>query len=413
MEGEGQVRDIFKSDITIKIGAVLIAILFWVYVYNNSNPFTSRTFSNIPLKIENEAFLADNGYIIKNKYKSSIDITIRGRQDAVNNVQSGDFEAILDFSKIKSLDDKTLAIDGPYCNQKDVVIESPQSPTIDIQLARKVSNSFTVQLVNNITMKPGYKILKTTVNPDKITINDEEDLIKSIASIKAVLDTNNLDRSLSEQVVCRVYNGDGKEINGISRSLNVDVSVEVAKEVPVTLVTKGKPSADFIETMRQVTPQTVLITGPADQLAKITDIKTEPLDIENLSRNLNAAPVIKLPAGIKFASTPQDIAVSITVEKLAVKDFNVSGSDIQIANPIADGTLKYEILTGNVPLQLKGRISDLDAINVASLLPSVDVGTLTEGTHKQPLSIVLPDQVKLLQDAFVEVKVTKAENPPG
>ena len=412
MEGEGQVRDIFKKDITIKISAVLIAILFWLYVYNYSNPFTTTTFRNIPLKIENQAFLTDNGYIIKNNYKSSIDITIRGRQDAIDKVRSTDFEAVLDFSQIKSLSDTSIKISYPYCSQKDVVIESFQPGTIDIQLARNKSNNFPVELVNDITMKPGYKLLKTVMNPDTITIVNEEALIDSVGSIKAVLDIKDLDRNVVKKVDCKVYNKDGKEITGMSRNLSVEVSVEVAKEVPVTIVTKGKPAADYVETLRLVTPDKVLITGAPELLAHIVDLKTEPIDIDNIKQNLTVTPVIKLPQGIKFAETQKDIIVSMTIEKLSLKDMSVSINDIRLINTSVDGSLNYEILTESIPLQLKGRISDLDGIRLDTMVPSLDAAGLTEGTHKLPLSIILPSQVKLMQDAFVEVKVVKSEKPP-
>lgn len=411
MEGEGQVRDIFKKDITIKIGAVLIAILFWLYVYNSSNPFTTTTFRNIPLKIENEAFVTDNGYIIKNKYRSSIDITIRGRQDAIDKVRSSDFEATLDFSQIKSLNDVTLKIDGPFCTQKDVVIESFQPGYIDIQLARNKSGSFPIELVNNITMKPGYKLLRTSLNPEAITIVNEEAIIDSVGSIKAVLDIKDLDRNTVRKVNCKVYNKEGKEITAMSGNLSVEVSVEVAKEVPVTIVTKGKPAADYVETSRLVTPDRVLITGSQDQLAKITDLRTEPIDIENIKQDMDITPEIKLPAGVKFAEQQKEVTVSITVEKLGVRDMSVSKNDVRLLNAAGDGSLNYEILTENTTLQIKGRTADLNGVSLESLLPGIDVAELAEGTHKVPLNITLPSQVKLMQDVFVEVKVAKSEKP--
>lgn len=406
-------RDIFKKDITIKIGSVLIAILFWLWVYNNSNPFTSTTFRNIPLKIENEDFLTDNGYIVKNKYRSTIDITIRGRQEAIDKVRSTDFEATLDFSQIKSLSDTSLKIEGPFCTQKDVVIESFQPGTIDIQLARNKSNNFPVDLVNNITMKPGYKLLRTVLKPDNITIVNEEAVIDSVGSIRAVLDIKDLDRNITRKVDCRVYNKEDKEITGMSGNLSVEVSVEVAKEVPVILVTKGKPADDFIETLRLVTPEKVLITGPYEQLSRINELKTEPIDIDNIKQNFSATPVIKLPEGIKFAEEEKAITASITVEKLALKDLSISKSDLRLINAPGDGLLNYEILTQSASIQLKGRMSELSGISLESLLPGLDVAGLAEGTHKLPLNIMLPSQIKLVQDAVFEVKVSKAEKPPA
>jgi YbbR domain-containing protein len=214
-------------------------------------------------------------------------------------------------------------------------------------------------------------------------------------------------------VDCRVYNKEDKEITGMSGNLSVEVSVEVAKEVPVILVTKGKPADDFIETLRLVTPEKVLITGPYEQLSRINELKTEPIDIDNIKQNFSATPVIKLPEGIKFAEEEKAITASITVEKLALKDLSISKSDLRLINAPGDGLLNYEILTQSASIQLKGRMSELSGISLESLLPGLDVAGLAEGTHKLPLNIMLPSQIKLVQDAVFEVKVSKAEKPPA
>lgn len=415
MEGEAQVnvREIFTKDITMKIGAVVIAILFWLYVYNNANPYTTRIFQNVPVKIENENFLDDNDYIIKNNYRTSIDITIRGRQEAVNRVKISDFEATLDFSQIKSVNDRTLAITDIGCSRKDVEIELVQPPFVDIQLSRYKTNSFPVEVVDNITMKSGYKLLSITPNPANLSLVYEESLINSVGSVKAVLDIKDLDRNVVRSVECKVYSKDGKVITEMSRNLKVDVAVEVAKEVPVTLVTKGKPAADFVEILRTVTPEKVLITGPPEQLSKIIDLKTEPVDIDNIAQNFTAAPVIILPEGVKLADSKAAVAVSITVEKLVQKELAVPKGGIRILNPSSDGLLAYEILTDGSLLQLKGRSSDLNGVTLDGMQPGVDVAGLAEGTHKLPLNITLPPQVKLMQDVLVEVKVTKIETSPS
>jgi len=407
VEGEIQMKDLFKKDIAIKIVAVMIAILFWLYVYNTTNPYVPMTFTNIPLKVENENYLDDNGYIIKNKYKTSIDITIRGRQDAINKVRASDFEASLDFSQIKSVNDKSLKITGPICSQKDVKIESFSPESIDIQLARNKSNTFPVELVSNIILKPGYKILKTTLEPASIPIVTEEALIDSVSSIKAYLNAKDVDSDISMKLNCKVYNKEGKEIIALGKDLSVNVLIEVAKEVPITIVTKGKPATDYVQIAALVSPGMALLIGSADALSKVSDIKTEQVDIEGLKQNLAVAVALKLPDGIKLANTPKEVAVNISIEKLATKDITFASIDINMPGKVNDGSLNYEIRGNNVIVQLKGRLTDLNAVKIDTLNPNVDVSGLGEGIHKLVLNINLPSQVKLIQDAYVEVKISK------
>ncbi len=411
MEGEIQVNDLFKKDITVKVISVLIAVIFWLYVSNSSNPFTTKTFS-IPVKIENEAYLNQSGYIIKNKYRTSIDVTVRGRQEAIDKVRTTDFEASLDFSQIKSVNDKTLKITGPVCTQKDIHILSSNPPGIDVQLARNKNGTFPVELKSNVTMKPGYVLINTSITPDSQSFLAEESIIDSVGTVKANLDLKNLDRDTTQTVGCKVYNKDGNEISSLSTGLKVNVKLEVAKEVPVSLVTRGRLATDYVETLRVIEPLKILLSGPADALSKLNDIKTEQIDIDKIKGNFTATVPLVVPEGMKLVNSPKEIMVNINVEKLVVRDIELLQKDISILNGINDGSMNYEIKTEKLTIKIKGRQPDVDAIKVSDLMSAVDVSNLTEGMHNLPLNINLPLQVKLMTQANVEVKVAKAPVAP-
>ncbi|HEX2944536.1 MAG TPA: CdaR family protein [Clostridia bacterium] len=408
----------FRKDLKIKIISVLLAIFFWVYVSNLNNPFVSQTFYNIPITIENPNYPEQNGFTIKNSLRTYVDITIRGRQDAVSKVRATDFQVTLDFSQIKSVSDKKLKLSEPICTQKDVVIESYNPQYIDIQLDRNKSSVFPVDLKPNITMKEGYVLVGTTVTPDPMPINGEESLIDTIGTVKASFDIKDLDRDATKQAQCIVYDKNGKEIKSLSNVFKVTVKLEVAKQIPVSLVTRGRLASDYVETLRVIDPVNVLVTGPVDTLANMKDIKTEQVDIDKLSSNLTTKASLVLPEGVKLVSPTKDITVNISVEKLITKDITLTNSEISILNANNDGTLVYKISPESVLLQFKGRQSDLQAIGTDMLRPAVDVSSLMEGTHRLPLNISLPSQAKLVKPVEIEVRIEKvsqtnpAENPP-
>jgi YbbR domain-containing protein len=213
MEGKSQVSNWFRKDLKIKIVSVLLAIFFWIYVSNLNNPFVSQTFYNIPITIENPNYPEQNGFTIKNSLRTYVDITIRGRQDAVSKVRATDFQATLDFSQIKSVNDTKMELSEPICTQKDVVIESYSPQTIDLQLYRTKSGSFPVELKTNITLKTGYVLTNTSVSPDTVLLPDvEESLYDRVGSIKANLELKDLDRDASKQLQCVVYDKDRKSV---------------------------------------------------------------------------------------------------------------------------------------------------------------------------------------------------------
>ncbi len=405
----------FRRDMKTKIISILIAVFAWLFVTNATNPFVSRTFYNIPVTIINEDYLEENNYTLKNTLRNYIDVTIRGRQNAVDKVRSSDFMVSLDFSQITSVNNRRLVVPEPECLVKDVTIESYTPSAIDIQLARNKTGTFAVELEPNITMKSGYVLLNTTMSQETIQIFGEETLIDSVDSIKAKLELKDVDSDMTSQVQCNVYNKAGKEITSLSKDLKVNVKIEVAKEVPVALVTRGRLAADYVETLRVIDPVRVLVTGPVENLESLREIKTEQVDIDGLDSNFTTSIPLVVPEGVKLVNSPSEITVNISVEKLAVRTIEFGSADVNILNANNDGTLVYEIITDRFLLQFKGRQTEVDAIRITDLRPAVDVSDLGEGTHRLRLNIKAPNQAKLVQQVNADVKISKTpevEKPP-
>lgn len=402
-------KDFLKSNIKEKIASVLLAIIFWLYVTNVTNPFETRTIYNVPVRVENESFLEDNGYKLKNTYRNTVDITIRGRRDSLQEITTNDFDVYVDYTQIDSVYDTKLFITEPLSKKKGVAVVSYYPTSIDIQLDKSKGATFPVELKSNITMKPGYVLIGTTMSPESIPFYLESSVIDTIGSIKADLEIKDLDRDMTKEVQCIVYNKDGKEISALSKDLKVTVKLEVAKEVPVSLVTKGRLASDYVETLRVIEPSTALITGPWEILANISSIKTDEVDIDQLTENLSATVPLIVPEGVKLYNTADSVKVNINVEKLVYRDVEVPADKISILNAVNDGSLTYEISTQTHVLKFRGRQADINEIRLESLRPSVDVAGLSEGTHKLRLNLSVSPQIKLLQQVYVDVKITKTK----
>lgn len=405
-------NELFKKDIKIKILSVFIALILWIIVYNRGNPLIDKTYYNIPLKIENEASLGEKGIEIKNNYTKTIDITLRERKDVLDNISNSDFEASVDFSRIDSEDVKSIDINKPICkvNNNNIKIKDYTPKQIDLELAKIKGSIFTIDIIPNVTFKPNYKLLKISMDKDTITLEDEEELIDSVGAVTASLDIKNLDRNITKNVPIKVVNKEGKIITSLSRNKSVTVTVEVAKEVPVVMVVNGVPDADYVEASRSVTPAKVSVTGTPEMLSKITELQTEPINIDNAKQDINTTGIIKLPDGVKLAGdTPKEVTAKVVMEALVIKDINVARSNILLENAVRDQSLTYEIKNDSYMIQLKGRASQLNQIDPAAIAPSIDVNGLTEGNHKLPLIIKLPQQVKLLNEVMIDVKITRIQ----
>lgn len=410
-----RIADWFKKDIKIKVLAFLVALLFWLYVSNVTNPFKTITIYNVPVTEVNKDFLSQNNYDLKNQPRTFIDITIRGRQDVVEKVRSTDFEVYLDYSQIQSVNDKKLAFSEPVCLFKNVTIESYNPKEIDIHLTRRKTEYFAVEVVSNVSMKPGYVMLRASVRPEEVPVINDEAIVDSIASVKAFLELSDVDRdTVVRQVQCKAFDKDGNEITGLDL-MKVDVTIETAKEVPVSLVTRGRLAANHIEITanRMIEPARVLVRGAPGVLEDLREIKTEQLDIDGLDKDLSTTVPLVIPEGVELVDSPGEIKVYMDVEELVVRNFEFRKDEISILNARNDGTLAYEIITDRVVVQFRGLQADLNSIVPSSLRPAVDVADLTEGTHRLQLNMNLPQTGNLVQRVYVEVRITKTpETPP-
>lgn len=414
MEGEVPVSELFKKDITIRIISALFAIVLWFFVLDSDNPFKMVTVT-VQMKVVNEEVLQERGIALKNTdFKKTIEVYIKGRNEKIASVSSNDFEAVLDLSRVLSVEDKLVEIDFPrYLGKleegKDFNVWDVRPRSVALELERIEKNPFRIEIVPEGKLKEGYKIVKMTATPEVVSLQGMDSIIKSVGAIKARVDVSNLDRDLViKDKECKVFNKNGKEIPELSRNLFAEVKIEVAKEVSVTPVIRGNPAKNHTAGERKARPDKVLITGSPEVLARISEIRTEAVDIENATSNMLVRRKIILPQGVKLANGSKDeVEISVSVEQLAEKEFTVSREEINLINTEIDNSLKYSIVTENVKLGVKGNQKDLAKLDIEVLKPVVDVAGLGEGTHSLPIKIALPANVRLVAEINVEVKIEK------
>lgn len=395
-----------SKDASLKIISVMIALILWLFVYNDNNPIKEYRF-NVQLKVVNQDSLKDKGIVLKS-YEQYIVVRVRGRADDLKNVSEKDFEAYLDFSKVVSASETTIEIDKPKARGNFEIFDYTRFVRVDME--KYETKSFPVELVLQGEPKRGYQIVNTNFEPRTINIDGLESTIRDISSVKVHVDVSNLDRDITNRKYeCKVYDRNDKVMSQLSKNLMVEVSIEVGKEVPVTIVTKGKLDADYVEISRTVEPQKVLVGGNPAVLSKITDIKTETIDLAGIKAEFDTTVALKVPEGLHLFGAQREAKVRINVEKLVVSNLSVPAQAINIKGMVADDSLIYEVRTQSLNVSVKGRDSDLQGLIYDFLKPEVDVADLTEGVHKVSVKFNPPNGVKVIGTYTVEIKITKPE----
>lgn len=405
MEGEIKVKEFLKKDLTLKIFSIVFAISLWFAI----NPVQTQHYT-VPLNIINEESLKSQGLVLNSKnFNKYVVVDVRDKGDVLNNIKDTEFEVTLDLSKVKSVDDKVIALEPPVYLGRERVnpknIELKQK-TITLDLARIEENPFIVQVETQGKLPAGYEIISKTARPNTVSIQDVDTVIASVGSVKAFVDVTGLDRNLEIRKECKVYDKKGVEMPGLSKKLNVDIKIEIGKRVPVIPITQGIPAENFLEGEYSVKPNSILVTGEPDIMDKVNEVKTVPISIDKADKTLNTQVLLQIPNGLKLVSSTREVSVEVKIIPLDVKTYKFEPRDMTLEGTITDNTLAYEIKEP-VSVSLKGKKEDMANVTVNSLSAKVDVNGLKEGEHRIPIKVTLPPNITQSGETKVLVKISK------
>ena len=140
-------------------------------------------------------------------------------------------------------------------------------------------------------------------------------------------------------------------------------------------------------------------------------LDNENVDISGKSNDVEKKIDISelLPDGLMLtsgASTDLWVTVNILPEGSQIYDF--STEDIEVKGKPDDLQLAFEV--AGIELKVQANDGDLSDFNVESVKASISPDDWTEGSYEVPVKVSLPKGYKLLEDATVEIKVSKGSN---
>ncbi|GAE89846.1 CdaR family protein [Acetivibrio straminisolvens] len=399
-------NELLKRDLTLKIVSVFFAIFLWFVVLDSSNPVTWIEL-NVPLKIENESSLREKGIMIKNEnFPRNVSVSLKGRKNTFNNIGLNDIEAIVDLSKVEDVNTQFLYV-NVYTNKDGVSFQGVTPRVVEIELEKLGENPFPVKVVPTGKPKEGYKVVRSNAIPATVSIEAPDEIINSIGEVRAYVDVDNLSNDIIVNKECLVYNKEGEKIAELDKKISVDISIEIAKEVPIVPAVRGRPAKNYTDGIHRVVPEKAWISGSSEIIDQIDNLKTEPIDIDNISESMTKIVNLALPEGVRLVDTPRSVYVDVVIEELAEREFVFGKESIEFDNTARNNSFRYEVLDEIIKITLTGTRQELNKIAPESLRLSVDVNGLSEGEYKRPINVVLPDTVKLVENYDVKISVKR------
>ena len=296
--------------------SIIVAIFMWTYVTSSTNPSTNRTFRGVPIIIQNQDKLEDRGYTIVSKDDiSSVNVRLTGSRNNILSLKPDDIQASINVSDakegIKSVDVKVDTPTGIYVDYVD-----PEKINLNIQ--RIIEKTMPVNVVINDKLKDGKIVEVNEQEPREIKITGPESIINQVDRIEARIDDPEYLDGKIHNVDLRVLDKEGVDVEGASldhKDINLSFLVYETKKVKVDLKVRGDIANGYVETLRAVSPDTVIIKGPGHIIREIESVNTQTL-IAGIIRTSKSGEVkLDLPEGVKVYDGDDTVNYKIEVRK--------------------------------------------------------------------------------------------------
>ena len=376
-----------KSDLTVKIFALVIAIILWSYVMNDENPIRRTEIKDIEVSMLNQDELNHSGVVIMSPHEIKVDVKLSGRRKDIINIDEKDIVAKVDVSGY-SEGEKRIPIYIEVPSNVELLDYSPKEVLFKFESIVTKEKPVVLKTVGKLGK--GYSLGKGEVRPQSVFLKGPKSWVNSVNEVIAEVDVTNKTKDINVSVPIKLVDDQGKDIRGVEKDPNaveVEIPIYRIKKVPIEIETIGELPEDYEINNFKVTPSVVELKGYEEALKDVTSIKTVPIDINELIRNKSVETDLVLPEGVELLNPDLKVKVGLNLERIITKSFDLSFDDITVNNLGEDLYIENKDTIGNITVNLKGQEKRLDSITSASIEAEIDLSRLDEGTHDVPINI--------------------------
>ena len=348
---------------------------------------SAEVLSNQPVK----AIYNEEAYVIEG-LPETVDITLIGNKSNLYIAkQSKANDVTVDLTELKA---GTHKVEFKY-NQGVTSVDykvNPSFATVIIYNKVSLATTMSVDVLNKDKLSAKLIIDDIGVDDDSVVVKGADKQVKKVASVKALVDVNNLatqdlGKNVLKDVPLKAYDEKGDVVDVELVPSKVDVNITISspsKELPIKVIPVGNVSFGKAISNIKTSESKVTVYGSSEALENLNYIPVE-VDVNDLSSNTQYKLEISKPVGIKSMSI-NNITVDIALDSVADRDVN--NVAIETKNLASD--LKASAVSSadsSVDVNIKGVSSVINSITADNITAYVDLSGYGEGEHEVDVTV--------------------------
>ena len=386
---KGLERLMGKKQTLIVISLILALAVFFI-IDSEGNTMIDQ-YAEILYNQPVTATYNEEAYVVEG-LPEEVDVTLIGRKaDLYFAKQSPSQEITVDLSDLKP---GMHEVNIKY-NQILPSIEYKVNPSVvTVMIYPKVSETRTLDtdILNQDSLDSKLVLQSVDLKTDEVVIKGAEHRLKEVATVKALVDIENL-VSQEEGTVelndipLKAYdkNGDAIDVEIVPSKVSADITIDSpSKELPIRVIPRGEISFGYA--ISEITTNESRVTVYGNERA-LEDLRYVPvyIDVKDLNTDRQYKQEINRPVGVRSMSV-NNITINVKLGKSV--DREVDDVSIEYRNLSDEYTVQgLSAADTKVSVVLKGVNSVLDTIKTEDITAYLDLDGYTEGEHEVPVEV--------------------------
>lgn len=383
-------ENLLSRNNTLLFISLFLAIVIFIVIDQKIIVFTdnaAEVLKNQPVTV----IYNEEAYVVEG-LPETVDITLIGsKTDLYIAKQSSSHEVTVDLNGLKPGTHKVNIEYNQNVGKIDYMV-NPSSATVIIYQKVSETRALSYDILHQDNLDSKLIIDSVNYSADKVVIKGAEHQLKNVASVKALVDINNLVTQEAGTVVLKdvplkAYDNDGNviDVEMVPSKINVDINLtSPSKEVPIKIIPKGEVSFGLALDSIKSNEAKVTVYGEQSILDDLKYIPVE-IDVSDLKENREYKMELSKPVGIRSMSV-NNITVNVSLSSVSNKTIENIG--IEPRN-LAEN-LKVQALDANsslVAVTLKGVSSVVETITADDIVAYIDLEGYAAGTYEVEVKV--------------------------
>lgn len=405
------------NNLWLKVLSVFLAFFIWLAVMNVANPDEYDT-KEIPLEVLNGDVLETSGktYELLSDKKT---VTVSYRYKALDggSIYASDFRAYIDLADMY---EPTGAVQVNVEVKNNKVISAAAKPSVvrvsTEDLQRKL---FNITVFTQGEAEAGYEKGTASVSPTYVYVSGPVSLVGQISKVGIVLDISGANSDLTGSAPVKCFDANDNEIPldervTLSRSeIDYTQSILKVKNLSLNFETEGRVAEGYRYTGIESSASSVSVVGLKSDLAEVNAITIPKSEL-----NMDGAVADKtvtidlrkyLPEGVELADSESELQVTMKVEPLEIRTFELPVSRIKQVGVSEHYEYSYDVTS--VQVAVEGLKEDLDQLEAEDLEAEIDVSELLPGQYEGELTFQLGAAYEII--SYMRPQIIIEDKGPG